>query len=66
VQAAGLKKKGCAPEKCFLDNIEAWSVNEITINWNSPLAWVTAFLDEQGQGADEVRHSPRRGRRNSE
>jgi endoglucanase len=49
VQAAGLKKRGCAPEKCFLDNIEAWSVNEITINWNSPLAWVTSFLDEQGR-----------------
>jgi endoglucanase len=49
VQAAGLKKKGCAPQKCFLDNIEAWSVNEITINWNSPLAWVTSFLDEQGR-----------------
>jgi endoglucanase len=49
VQAAGLKKKGCAPQKCYLDNIEAWSVNEITINWNSPLAWVTSFLDEQGR-----------------
>ncbi len=48
VQAAGLKDRGCAPQKCFLDNIEAWSVNEITINWNSPLAWVVAFLDEQG------------------
>jgi endoglucanase len=49
VQAAGLKKKGCAPQKCFVDNIEAWSVNEITINWNSPFAWVTSFLDEQGR-----------------
>ena len=49
VQAAGLKKKGCAPQKCYLDNIEAWSVNEITINWNSPFAWMTAFLDEQGR-----------------
>jgi endoglucanase len=48
VQAAGLKKKGCAPQKCYLDNIEAWSVNEITINWNAPFAWVAAFLDEQG------------------
>ncbi|MDX2055647.1 MAG: glycoside hydrolase family 9 protein [Polyangiaceae bacterium] len=44
VKAAGLK--GCAPEKCYVDNIEAWSVNEITINWNAPLAWVTAFLDQ--------------------
>ena len=43
VQAAGLKKKGCAPQKRFLDNIEAWPVNEITINSNSPLAWVASF-----------------------
>ena len=47
VQAAGLK--GCAPQKCFVDNIEAWSVNEITINWNAPLAWVAAYLDEKGK-----------------
>ncbi len=47
VQAAGLN--GCAPQKCFVDHIEAWSANEITINWNAPLAWVTAFLDERGR-----------------
>jgi endoglucanase len=49
VQAAGLQ--GCAPEKCFVDNIEAWSANEITINWNAPLAWTAAFLDEKGEPA---------------
>jgi endoglucanase len=47
VQAAGLK--GCAPQKCFVDNIEAWSVNEITINWNAPLAWVAEYLDEKAK-----------------
>ena len=47
VKAAGLK--GCAPEKCYLDNIEAWSTNEIAINWNAPLAWVAAYLDEKGR-----------------
>jgi endoglucanase len=47
VQAAGLK--GCAPQKCYLDHIEAWSANEITINWNAPLAWVAAWLDEHGR-----------------
>jgi glycosyl hydrolase family 9 len=46
--AAGLK--GCAPEKCYADNIEAWSVNEEAINWNAPLAWVAAFFDEKGDG----------------
>jgi endoglucanase len=49
VKAAGLS--GCAPEKCFVDNIEAWSANEITINWNAPLAWTAAFLDEKAEGA---------------
>ena len=48
VQAAGLA--GCAPQKCFVDNIEAWSVNEMAINWNTPLAWVAAYLDEKGSG----------------
>ena len=43
--AAGLN--GCAPQKCFMDNGEAWSANEVTINWNAPLAWVSAYLDEQ-------------------
>jgi len=38
--------KGCSPQKCFVDNISAWSVNEVTINWNAPLAWVTAYLDD--------------------
>jgi len=44
-RAAGLE--GCAPSKCFLDHIESWSTNEIAINWNAVLAWVTAFLDEK-------------------
>jgi endoglucanase len=47
VKAAGMKK--CAPQKCFLDNIEAWSVNEITINWNAPFAWSAAYLDEKAR-----------------
>jgi endoglucanase len=54
VQAAGLA--GCAPERCFVDNIEAWSANEITINWNAPLAWVTAFLDEKAKATPAEAH----------
>jgi endoglucanase len=49
VKAAGLM--GCQPQKCFMDNIEAWSVNEITVNWNAPFAWVTAYLDENAPSA---------------
>jgi endoglucanase len=45
MQSAGLQ--GCAPQKCFMDNGEAWSANEVTINWNAPLFWVAAYLDEK-------------------
>jgi endoglucanase len=45
-KAAGLR--GCAPQKCYVDHIEAWSLNEVAINWNAPLVWVAAFLDEEG------------------
>ncbi len=48
-KAAGLA--GCKPQKCFVDHIEAWSVNEITINWNAPLAWVAAYLDQNAPRA---------------
>ena len=45
--AKGAGLMGCAPQKCFLDNSGAWSVNEVTINWNAPLVWLAAYLDEQ-------------------
>jgi len=40
---------GCAPLRCYTDSVDAWSVNEVAINWNAPLAWLSAFADEQGQ-----------------
>jgi endoglucanase len=41
-RAAGLEGKPA--QQCFIDHIESWSTNEITINWNAPLAWVAAFV----------------------
>jgi len=46
-KGAGLR--GCAAQKCFVDHIEAYSVNEITINWNAPFAWAAAYLDEKAR-----------------
>ena len=34
-------------QRCFVDSIEAWSTNEVTINWNAPLAWITSFLQDE-------------------
>jgi endoglucanase len=38
--------KSLPPQKCFVDHIDAWSVNEVAINWNAPLAWCAVFLNE--------------------
>ena len=34
-----------APSKRYLDDIESYTTNEVTINWNAPLVWVATFLD---------------------
>jgi len=59
VQGSGWKGTGpnaIPPAKCFMDHIESWSTNEITINWNAPFAWITAYLDENSKsGITSVR-----------
>lgn len=47
IQGKGYKAGEVAPMVCFLDNVEAWSVNECTINWNSPLVWIASFLEDE-------------------
>lgn len=44
---------GCPPQRCFVDDIQAYSVNEVAINWNSALAWLTNWTAEKSpSGAD--------------
>ena len=38
---------GCAPQTCYIDDIESWSTNEITINWNAALAQIASYLADQ-------------------
>ncbi|MCD7800197.1 MAG: glycoside hydrolase family 9 protein [Ruminococcus sp.] len=47
IKGAGYKVGTLAPQLCYLDHIEAWSANECTINWNSPLAWVVSFMEDE-------------------
>jgi hypothetical protein len=35
------------PAKRYVDMLEAFSTNEVAINWNAPLMWVAAYLDQQ-------------------
>ncbi|MBB4905534.1 glycoside hydrolase family 9 protein [Actinophytocola algeriensis] len=37
---------GCAPQRCWVDHIEAYSLNEVTVNWNSALAWLSNWVAE--------------------
>ncbi|MCR4763543.1 MAG: glycoside hydrolase family 9 protein [Lachnospiraceae bacterium] len=37
--------KGEAPMKCYRDHTDSYSTNEIAIYWNSPLAFVLAYLE---------------------
>ncbi len=39
--------QGCAAQKCYVDHIESWSTNEITINWNASLAQFASWLADQ-------------------
>ncbi|MEJ6950683.1 glycoside hydrolase family 9 protein [Natronospora cellulosivora (SeqCode)] len=40
-----------APQECYVDHIDSYSTNEVTINWNAPLAWLAAYLDDMsGEG----------------
>ena len=58
IQGAGYKIGELAPQKCYYDQNDAWSVNEITINWNAPLVWVTSFLEDEGPNAGEDPKQP--------
>lgn len=33
------------PARRYIDAIGSWSTNEVTINWNAPLTWVSAYLN---------------------
>ena len=46
VGGLGYKRGAVASQKCYVDSAEAWSVNEITINWNAPLVWMASYLED--------------------
>jgi endoglucanase len=43
---AGAMKGHCVGQTCYTDKMNAWTMNEITINWNAPLVWIASALDE--------------------
>jgi endoglucanase len=45
---------GCAPQFCYVDDIESYATNEVAINWNSALTWAASFLADAGSGQAAV------------
>ncbi|MGL5865807.1 MAG: glycoside hydrolase family 9 protein [Dermatophilaceae bacterium] len=43
---------GCVAQFCYVDQIGSWSTNEITINWNASLSWVSGFLADRRAPSD--------------
>jgi endoglucanase len=50
--------RDCAPQRCYVDHIQSWSTNELTVNWNAPTAWVANFLGDLADGAFEAPVAP--------
>lgn len=46
-KAEWLIRPGTSPMKCYLDIWECYSLNEITIYWNSPAVFAAAFLSTE-------------------
>ncbi|WP_055694440.1 glycoside hydrolase family 9 protein [Streptomyces prasinopilosus] len=40
--------QGCVGQFCFVDDIQSWSTNEHTINWNAALTRMASYVADQG------------------
>ncbi len=49
---------GCAPQKCYVDDIGSYSTNEVAINWNSGLVWLTSYAAEKATGTTPLTSAP--------
>ncbi|WP_200304838.1 glycoside hydrolase family 9 protein [Streptomyces adelaidensis] len=41
------KLQGCIGQFCYIDDIQSWSTNEHTINWNAALVRMASFVADQ-------------------
>ncbi|MFE1440401.1 glycoside hydrolase family 9 protein [Streptomyces sp. NPDC058739] len=39
--------QGCVGQFCYIDDIQSWSTNEHTVNWNAALARMASFVADQ-------------------
>ncbi len=44
---ASAELQDCIGQTYYIDHVDSWSTNEVTIYWNASLAWVASFLNEK-------------------
>ena len=54
VGGLGIRRGDLAPQKCYVDSVEAWSVNETSPFWQAALVWNVSFLDDEMSGETPV------------
>jgi len=47
--AKAIFRQGCPAQWCYVDDIQSFATNEMTINWNSGLTWYAAWAADQEQ-----------------
>lgn len=46
IRSFGYSPDRYAPQRCYVDNVESWSTNECSIEYNASLAWMADFADQ--------------------
>lgn len=49
---SGFKANKVAAQKCYVDHVESWSTNEVTMNLNAAFAWLAGYIDERANRWD--------------
>jgi endoglucanase len=47
VQRAGEDYPDTRPAKAYIDHTSSYASNEVCINWNAPLVFVLAYINQQ-------------------
>ena len=47
----------CAPQKCWIDDHNGYSINEVAINWNAALFWLASYLETTSPNSEQSTES---------
>ncbi|SFD19469.1 glycoside hydrolase family 9 protein [Ruminococcus albus] len=51
LRGLGYKRGTLAPQKCYVDSAEAWTVNDVSVSLNASLVWMSSFMNDRFGGS---------------